>query len=473
MALRMRSDTAFFWLASCTWILFFLWVEPQTFHALGLVSSVIFAFAASFVSYCVLRLLGYFDVLRIVPRKSDLLLVLTAMPVGGLVMCGFFRYLNGDPNLCGYPPLLYGAPILTLVVFGGHYAFSKVLLARGRTRKVVLDVLPFEAQILLSDFQAHGLDTCVEFLTRRDLQIHMRAGKKDIDLVIISRRATQHFKGNPWLLRAHLAGIPVMDYRTVTASLSGRCRLADADLWSYVLAARPQTHFLRLYTQAKRIIEPAIALMLAVLLAPVMAAVAIAIRTTSPGPVLYRQVRAGFKGRPFTLLKFRSMVQDSEKNGPQWARENDCRVTPVGAFIRKTRLDELPQLWNVFVGDMSFCGPRPERPEIYARLEDQIPIFSLRTIVRPGITGWAQVFAGYAASVEESLLKMEYDLFYIQHMSPRLDLVILIQTIWVAIFGDAQASNQDRVQEVKDRSARILDLIDSTSPDQVLEAANG
>jgi lipopolysaccharide/colanic/teichoic acid biosynthesis glycosyltransferase len=334
--------------------------------------------------------------------------------------------------------------------------------------------LPFEAQILLSDFQAHGLNDCVELLTRRDLQVRMRAGKKDIDLIIISRRATQQFKGNPWLLRAHLAGIPIMDYRTVTASLSGRCRLTDADLWSYVLAARPQTHFLRLYTEAKRLIEPVIALVLAIVLSPVMAAVAVAIRYSSPGPILYRQVRAGYKGRPFTLLKFRSMVQDSEKNGPQWARENDSRVTPVGVFIRKTRLDELPQLWNVFVGDMSFCGPRPERPEIYAKLEEEIPIFSLRTIVRPGITGWAQVFAGYAASVEESLLKMEYDLYYIQHMSPRLDLVILIQTIWVAIFGDAQVKNKEKVQEVKERSARALALLEASVPaEKVFEAANG
>ena len=470
MEIKFRSNTAFYWLAVTTWFLFFLTVELETYAKLGFFGSLFFALGASFISYCILQLIGYFDALRIVPRKSDLLLVLFALPVGGIIQCALFRFVSGDPNLCGYTAVVYGAPIFTLFVFGGHYAFTWLLLFKGRRRKIVLDILPFEKNVLLTEFKARGLTECISFLSRRDLEARIRAGKNDIDLVIISRRTVKDFKSNPWLLRAHLVGVPIMDYRSVASGLSGRCRLIDADLWSYVLNARPQTHFLRMYTFMKRVLEPVLAFMLAVVLLPVFVAVALAIKLSSPGPVLYRQVRAGYKGRAFTLLKFRSMRIDSEKNGPQWALQNDDRVTRVGCFIRKTRLDELPQLWNVFKGEMSFCGPRPERPEIYARLEEDIPIFSLRTVVRPGITGWAQVFAGYAASIEESLLKLEYDLYYIQHMSPRLDLIILFQTFWVAIFGDARKN----VPESALIDPRTLDkFTDHETGKLRLEAANG
>jgi lipopolysaccharide/colanic/teichoic acid biosynthesis glycosyltransferase len=170
-------------------------------------------------------------------------------------------------------------------------------------------------------------------------------------------------------------------------------------------------------------------------LLPVFLVIASLIKLTSKGPIFYKQIRTGYLGKTFTLIKFRSMFTDSEINGPQWCTDNDCRITPLGKFLRKTRLDEFPQLLNVLKGEMSFFGPRPERPEIYNELKKEIPLFSLRTIVRPGITGWAQVCAGYAASVQESRLKLEYDLYYIQHMSPRLDLIILVKTLEVALFG--------------------------------------
>jgi len=146
-------------------------------------------------------------------------------------------------------------------------------------------------------------------------------------------------------------------------------------------------------------------------------------------------VRAGRRGKPFRLLKFRTMVVDAEKSGVQWSSENDNRITPLGRFLRKTRIDELPQLVNVLRGELGFVGPRPERPEIVRRLENDLPFFSLRTIIRPGITGWAQVQYGYVASVEESRLKLEYDLFYIVHQSVWLDLAILLKTLALILRG--------------------------------------
>jgi exopolysaccharide biosynthesis polyprenyl glycosylphosphotransferase len=169
---------------------------------------------------------------------------------------------------------------------------------------------------------------------------------------------------------------------------------------------------------------------------PVMALIALAIKLESRGPALFRQPRLGQNGRVFILKKFRSMREDAEKlTGPVWAQQEDPRVTRVGSFLRKTRLDELPQLFNVLVGDMSFIGPRPERPEFVYELQKQIPFYMERLSVKPGITGWAQVKYRYGASVEDALEKLQYDLYYIKNLSLFLDLVILIATIQVVLFA--------------------------------------
>jgi lipopolysaccharide/colanic/teichoic acid biosynthesis glycosyltransferase len=170
-----------------------------------------------------------------------------------------------------------------------------------------------------------------------------------------------------------------------------------------------------------------------VLSLPIMLIVAPAIKLTSKGPVLFRQERVGERGRIFVLNKFRSMTVDAEANGPVWASAHDPRVTWLGRWIRRLRIDELPQFWNVLAGDMSFVGPRPERPEFVATLQREIPFYMGRHSVRPGITGWAQVRHGYAASVEDSLEKLQYDLYYIKNMSPLLDLVILLSTLQVVL----------------------------------------
>ena len=161
-----------------------------------------------------------------------------------------------------------------------------------------------------------------------------------------------------------------------------------------------------------------------------MALVAIAIRLTSPGPALYSQRRVGKDGQIFTIHKFRSMRADAEaRTGAVWSVENDPRVTPVGRILRRTRLDELPQLWNVLVGDMSIVGPRPERPEFVADLTTQIPFYGQRHVVRPGLTGWAQVRHSYGSSVDDALQKLQYDLFYIKHLSIAFDLFICLETL--------------------------------------------
>jgi sugar transferase (PEP-CTERM system associated) len=186
----------------------------------------------------------------------------------------------------------------------------------------------------------------------------------------------------------------------------------------------------RLLTASKRISDIVLALVGLLLAAPVMAVVALVVRYTSPGPVIYRQVRVGKDGRLITIFKFRSMRVDAEAGtGAVWAVTKDPRVTPVGRFLRRSRLDEIPQLLNVLRGDMSFVGPRPERPEFVAELTKQIPFYGQRHVVRPGVTGWAQVRHRYGASVEDSQEKLQYDLFYIKHLSMLFDLFILTETV--------------------------------------------
>ncbi len=186
----------------------------------------------------------------------------------------------------------------------------------------------------------------------------------------------------------------------------------------------------RVLAFTKRLSDVVLALIGLVTLTPIMALVALAVRLGSAGPVLYSQTRVGKDGRPFTIYKFRSMRMNAEAaTGAVWSTAQDPRVTPVGRFIRRTRLDELPQLWNVFNGDMSFVGPRPERPEFVAELTKQIPFYGQRHVVRPGLTGWAQVRHQYGASVDDAMQKLQYELFYIKHMSLAFDLFIVLETI--------------------------------------------
>jgi sugar transferase (PEP-CTERM system associated) len=191
----------------------------------------------------------------------------------------------------------------------------------------------------------------------------------------------------------------------------------------------------RVVATIKRAMDVGIAAVGLIVGAPLMALVALAVRLSSPGPVMYHQRRVGQHGRVFTVHKFRSMRENAEAaTGPVWAsRSGDPRVTAIGPFLRRSRLDELPQLWNVLKGDMSFVGPRPERPEFVSELTREIPFYPQRHVVRPGLTGWAQVRYTYGATTEDALQKLQYDLFYIKNLSLALDFYIIVETIKTVI----------------------------------------
>ncbi len=185
---------------------------------------------------------------------------------------------------------------------------------------------------------------------------------------------------------------------------------------------------------------------------PLVLLAALAIRLTSPGPIFYRQTRSGRFGRTFDMTKLRTMCVDAEKNGAVWSSKNDPRVTFVGRFLRRYRIDEIPQLWHVLCGHMSFVGPRPERPEIIIQLAREVPFYEERLMVQPGITGWAQVSYPYGASAADARHKLEYDLYYMKHMSLFLDVFILLDTVRIVLLGGATAARRvslgaDEMQE--------------------------
>jgi sugar transferase (PEP-CTERM system associated) len=236
------------------------------------------------------------------------------------------------------------------------------------------------------------------------------------------------------LLAAKLSGVRVEDATTTYERLTGKILIDDLKpswlIFSDGFRASRMTRFV------KRMLDLALSLIGFIIASPLMALTALAIRLDSPGPVLYTQERVGENGRVFTVVKFRSMRIDAEETGrPMWARDKDDRITRVGRFIRLTRLDELPQLWNVVRGDMSFVGPRPERPFFVEQLSGEIPFYVQRHAVKPGLTGWAQVKYQYGSSIEDAMEKLRYDLYYIKHMSIFFDLTIVLDTVKVILFG--------------------------------------
>lgn len=398
-----------------------------------------FIFGTALLSFTMLKACEYFAVLRPLPRPSDILTAIVTAPIAAVSVVILIRVATWM-TVC---PIKVVAPIALAIgalTFALHYAISQILFRSGKRVKVVLYLNPAERELVSDVLASLDLPKYLEILDAHTLKEYfIRGAESEIDLIVISKEAASAFERESLLIRCHLAGIPIVDHMSLVSTLPGRIHLDVSEPWSYLLSATPQTFLMRLFWNAKTILEPLAAAVMGVILLPVVLVVALAIKLNSPGPIFYRQVRVGHLGKHFVLIKFRSMRTDAEANGPQWASSNDSRVTGVGAFLRRTRLDEIPQLWNVMRGEMGFVGPRPERPEIYQQLRKSIPLFSLRTIVRPGITGWAQVCAGYASTIEESRTKLEYDLYYIQNMSPRHDFIVLLKTVQVALFGDAKA----------------------------------
>ena len=247
-----------------------------------------------------------------------------------------------------------------------------------------------------------------------------------INAVVLPAHLKKSARASHLIYRNLVLGIEVMDLAALYEIVFQKVPLADLEE-TWFLENITKSH--RIYETLKRPAEIALALACGLVMFPIALLVAVTIAATSSGPLIFSQKRVGQKGVAFLIHKFRTMKQDAEKNGPQWASPDDPRNTAIGRILRRTHLDELPQLWNIIRGDLSIIGPRPERPEFVTILEKEIPFYELRHLLRPGISGWAQVNYQYGASVEDAREKLEYDLYYLKNRSVLLDVLIVLRTI--------------------------------------------
>lgn len=257
-------------------------------------------------------------------------------------------------------------------------------------------------------------------------------GVSEVVLALQERRNALPLKD---LLRIKTKGVHVNDFSSFIERETGRVDLETINP-SWLIFSDGFSSSRMFSSAVKRIFDVVASSILLVLTLPLILLFALLVKMDSKGPAFFRQKRVGLYGEPFTLIKLRSMRTDAEKDGAKWAEKDDPRVTRLGRFIRKVRIDELPQTWSVLKGEMSFVGPRPEVPSFVEALEEEIPFFGERHMVKPGITGWAQINYPYGASVEDSRCKLEYDLYYAKNYTPFLDLVILLQTLRVILWPE-------------------------------------
>jgi len=303
------------------------------------------------------------------------------------------------------------------------------VLGGGEKARTVVDTLQARKDVGM-EVVGWG-ETAVEKEDRKEAFISalmpFLAPKPVVDRVIVALEDRRGELPINELLKLRFNGVVIEEAGALLERLTGKLHLDTLRPSSFIYAEgfriRPSQQI------ARRMVSTLAAATGLLLFLPFFPFVVLLVRLSSPGPIFFRQVRVGLGGRNFTVYKFRTMRTDAEVDGAKWATKDDPRVTRVGKFMRKVRLDEVPQLWNVLRGDMGFVGPRPERPEFVPVLAEKIPYFDLRHMIRPGLTGWAQVRFGYGSTMEQNREKLEYDLYYIKHMGLGLDLLIMFETI--------------------------------------------
>jgi sugar transferase (PEP-CTERM system associated) len=356
-------------------------------------------------------------------------------------------YLKQPQLVVPAGPMIAGSGLIIVTLLGWRIFFSDVLLQMMPSERVIFVGNSAIVREIVAQLERHpekGL-TPLGFVDDSNSPSGTRLGAlSDLrevvdrlrpDRIVVGLTERRSSLPVARLLEMRLSGIRIEDalstYEAAFERISTR-ELRPSQLIFSSTELGPNRHRVRLqsvYSMTAAALAPLIA-------APVMLCVAILVKLTSPGPALIRQQRVGKNDRLFTLYKFRSMVTDAEsRSGPVWAQRNDPRITPVGRWLRRFRLDELPQLFNVLKGDMSMVGPRPERPEFVIELEKRVPYYRHRHCIKPGITGWAQINHKYGDSIEDTIVKLEYDLYYIKNLAPTLDAIIMFRTAKVMLLS--------------------------------------
>lgn len=425
------------------WVRLGLWLQVLSLHT-G---------ASTFTLILYLTMLYIFDLYNVnrarLTKEVDVRLTVA---VGSAGICSAVIFYSLPNWVFGRGIFLIQMILVLIFLFGWRWLFSIVfsasngqtdvlIIGAGRSGAALYSLLetpesPYRAVAFLDDDPAKlgktmG-STSVMGTTGQLIEI---VAQKGVDIAILAITHDRPKELVDEVIKARLNGLTITDMPAIYEELSGSIPVEHLR-HDWLLFADGFSLISKQYIQRiKRLIDFASSTLLLIVSAPVILLTAIAIKLESRGPVFFRQERVGKDGKVFLAFKFRSMKESSENEGAVWAAEDDPRITKVGRVIRFLRIDELPQILNVFRGEMSLIGPRPERPEFVRELEVRIPFYGIRHAVRPGITGWAQVKYGYGASVEDALRKLEYDLFYLKNMSILLDIKILLKTIGVVLFG--------------------------------------
>lgn len=378
---------------------------------------------------------GLYDTMNFESERGNLIRILSAFVIlsglGWFVMVAFPQFRMGLKEAILLPALTF------LGITGWRmFVVSKLPVMGWKRRTLILGTFQIskifeELNKFRHNIRIHGV---IDAQKLKEFDLVQYALENKIHSIVISmkdRRGTLPIHN---ILECKMHGIDVMEWATFYEKNTNKIDIMNINPSHLILGDGFQKN--RVTVVVKGIMDRVLSFLGLLCFLPFGLLIAILIRIESRGPVLYSQERVGLNGRPFRILKFRSMVADAEKGlSPQWAAQNDPRITRIGAFLRKTRLDEVPQLINILKGEMSFVGPRPERPFFVAELEKVIPFYSLRHITKPGLSGWAQIRYRYGATVEDAVKKLEYDLYYIKNLSIFLDLMIFMETIQVILFG--------------------------------------
>jgi sugar transferase (PEP-CTERM system associated) len=404
------------------------------------------ALLVAFIAQLCLYYADLYDLRRVADRRELFVRIIQALASASFLLAAIYYWFPG--LVIGRGVFMIAAVLVLILVVGWRVAFEWLSRSMGPRER-----------LLLVGTSAAAITLARELFERRhelgvDIVGFVDPDPTRVGAPVINPGVIGVIEDIPAVVRTH--GV----HRVVVSLSDARGKLPMEKLLDMKLAGVTFDHLASVYEEytgkiaienlrpswlifsegfrksrtlaaGKRLLDVVVAAIGLIIAAPIMLLVAVAVLVTSRGGALYHQRRVGLKGQIFTVHKFRSMRQDAEaQTGPVWAsKTSDPRITPVGRFLRRSRLDELPQLWNVLIGEMSFVGPRPERPEFVGELTEQIPYYGQRHVVRPGLTGWAQVRYSYGASKEDALEKLQYDLYYIKNLSIALDLLIIAETV--------------------------------------------
>lgn len=365
-------------------------------------------------------------------RKYDWIVAGTVALFILLAASGMLFYFYARAASIGVSPrgslLLFWA-LFSILLMSWRSVAESVLAKRMIERVLVIGTTPelSELALFLTTHDEYGFKTfSVSQAPSSPTALGRLIKEENIETVVSTDELFPHDL-YPALASLSSLNVNFYDPASFYENKIGKIHLGSvSNIWALTSVVR---HMSPVFTVSKEIVEKLVAVFCGACLSPVLACIALFVKATSRGPILYAQTRIGINGKPFLLYKFRTMKQDAEVSGPQWAKEDDPRVTPVGRLLRASHLDELPQLLNIARGELSFVGPRPERPEFVHELTKVIPFYQLRHIVQPGITGWAQINYPYGASMQDAKEKLQYDLYYLKHRSLALDLSIVLKTI--------------------------------------------